>query len=221
MKQRPIILSAATPDILPYCQELIANKQEYADQWGFDFKCMTSHFAKSHHPAFSKVPFLFAYLKHYDHVMWVDMDACFTNFNIDIRTRLPNCDIVTGAAQVEPPVYCTGVMSWKKSPQTILFMKKWLFAIRNLSRDTHPWEQWHLNALTHPANENYFNWKCPKIALADLDKFFYSPDNKWEPGDFICHINPWLVDGVWEDVWPKRRKLFLEISDKMRVIKCK
>lgn len=210
---KTLVLTAATPNLLWHCQDLLANKREYAERWGFDFKCYTNHFMKCLHPSYSKVPMISAMLKRYDVLLWIDMDACFTNFTVDFRERFGEYEIVTSPAQVIPPVYCCGVMAWRRTPRTLNAAKLWKLVVKDHPIAEHPWEQWHFNSVMYPPNiPFFFNWSPPPIGFADLDKFMYVPEDAigWKPGDFICHLNPWMVSRTRDNEWYYRKVIFDE-----------
>lgn len=97
----------------------IPSFKKYAGLHGYDFKLI--HKYNEQHPAWEKVYAFQEYLKDYDVVLWIDIDAIIVKFDKDISSVFDETVAFQGLA-VEPDKPNTGVWLMRSCKQSFKFL---------------------------------------------------------------------------------------------------
>lgn len=209
--RQAVLLTEATPDILPLCTGLLDNKREYAKAWGLDFVCNTTHFARTWHSSYCKVPLIKTFLKRYDEVYWIDMDVCFTNFRRNIR------DVLTAGRSIgafdEGHCLCAGWLLLRSNDYSRALFADLSLIIKGASHEArmkHPWEQTAFNTLYRLQTdaEKAAHWQL--LTVREIGAFWqesYYIHRSWLPGDLTIHMGvlPWAERArIWHDKYKKQ-----------------
>ena len=188
--QRAMIITIATPNIVPFVRRYLEQIANYAFAQQMDFCSYQSTILADRLPVFSKIPVIQEQLQNErnDYVIWVDADVLFTNLNRNIIDELPSHCWIGGVKKIDGQINA-GLMvirNCEKAKST--FKKIQLLADELVEKWQLPYEEILINkVIDSKSSEDVFR--------ADADSFgtFSTPGawhniRMWQPGDLTIHV---------------------------------
>ena len=169
------------------------NKKTYCEKWGYDLIIEDIDVVnRTRDVAWSKIPAFRKWLPKYQWIMWVDMDALFMEYHIDLTRFIDDkYDVVIGK---DWNGINMGVYFMKNTPYNFQLMEEMWDAPRTF---WHPWEeQSTLMAIWNPAQNPYARQHALRVHVVDQHAFNSYPttfvwghyEAAYRNGDFLVHF---------------------------------
>lgn len=158
----------------------------YCQNWGYDFRVYTQDFEQLVHPAWSKIIFVQDALKDYEWVFWIDADAVFTNFSLDIERYIQLGADLFLAKEIKD-VFNTGVFLIRRNEWSFWLLGE-LWKMRN---DKHEWwEQGAFNKLAFQGKcgNRMVHYRMSDIQTSPSPLSVLDYHEGWSPEHFIAHV---------------------------------
>ena len=203
---KKILLTLATPNLYPHCQELLDNQQEYAAANGYEHRVASDLHWTDMHPSFSKVYEIDKAMQEgYDYIIWADADVAFTNFHYDFLQLLEPDYFAAAYWQQNWKTWqylCNGLIIWRNTEQAREYVRLWTERCLTKKMLDPPWEQWSWDELMRETNYAGIR-PCNAHEIGCFSKQIWHDGVIWQPGMPTVHL-------AGPADWPTRRQVFLD-----------
>ena len=159
---KKLLVTIATPNVLPFFKEMIDTHRHYADKQKFEFRLVTELYWKDLHPSFSKVWELQRGIdEDFDFIIWADADVAFMDSSNDLLQLLKPDYFMAAYKQNNWKTWdylCNGLIVLRNNQQARDYIKEWIRRIDTKFIKDHPWEQWYFDEIIRETN--WENVRC-------------------------------------------------------------
>lgn len=200
------LITIATPDIQPFCKEMLENQRWYAGKQKFEFELVEKPYWTDLHPSFSKVWEINRTLEEgYDFLIWADADVAFMDSSNDLTQLLEPDYFMAAYQQMNWKTWaylCNGLIVMRNIDQAKDYVTKWIQKIETGFIKDHPWEQWYFDELIRETNYSGVR-ACTAKEIGCFAKEVWHDGNIWEKGMPTVHF-------AGPTCWSTRQAAFLK-----------
>jgi hypothetical protein len=203
---RKLLVTIATENILPFCQEILETQRLYAQKNDYQYRLIGQLHWGDLHPSFSKVWEIHTGLEEgFDFIIWADADVAFMNSNVDLANLVEEEFFVAAYHQQNWKSWrylCCGLSVWRNCKEAIGFVNDWIQRVEKRFMKDHPFEQWYFDEKIRERNYNGVRC-CTAQEIGCFCPEIWHDGTVWQRGMPTIHL-------AGPTDWSTRQKIFKE-----------